>query len=81
MLKAKFPITEGTDDLLEAGNIDISYRWINGKWDIDKLIEEADIIDGIRFVKLEEVLKWKRARNAEKDKADIELIERFLEKE
>ncbi len=31
--------------------------WYPGKWDIQKLIDEAEMIDGLPFVKLEYVLK------------------------
>lgn len=46
--------------------------------DISKLIAEADIINGIPFVKLEEVIAFKRAMGREKDFKDIELIENYL---
>jgi hypothetical protein len=46
--------------------------------DFDALIDSADIIDSIRYVKLEYVLKWKKDMNREKDKSDINLIEEFL---
>jgi len=52
-------------------------RWRAG--DIKKLIAEAEIIDDLPFVKLEDVLKWKKLCNrGEKDKRDIELIENYL---
>jgi len=52
--------------------------WKPGLWDITKLIREADIIDGLPFVKLERVLEWKRLMAREKDLKDIEIIEKFL---
>lgn len=48
--------------------------------DIKNLIDEADIINGIPFVKLEEVLAWKKVRGKEKDLRDIQLIEEYLNK-
>lgn len=54
------------------------------KWNIKKLIQEAEIIDGLPFVRLEEVLNWKKhiaiERDFEKDFKDIEIIENFLQK-
>jgi predicted nucleotidyltransferase len=51
-------------------------------WDnnpgIDILIDTADVIEGVRFVKLEHVLSWKTARGQEKDLKDIKLIEDYL---
>jgi hypothetical protein len=49
--------------------------------DLDALIDSADIIDGIRYVKLEHVLKWKKDMNREKYKDDIKIIEEFLKKQ
>jgi len=49
-----------------------------GKWNIDELIDSAEVIEGIRFVRLEEVLKWKRMRNAPKDAEHIRLIEEYF---
>jgi len=77
-LKNRFPLKKGKDDLLHAGNVDILFKWVNGVWDIDELIDTADVFEGIRFVKLEHVLRWKKARNEEKDRKDIKLIEEYL---
>lgn len=64
---------------LYKDNIEMCYEWGPGEWDIKKLIAEAEIIDDLPFVKLEEVLKWKKLCNrGEKDKRDIELIENYL---
>jgi len=51
--------------------------WGNG-WDINKVIEEAEIIEGLSFVRLEWLLQWKKFLNREKDLKDIEIIERYL---
>lgn len=37
-------------------------------------IDEADLIEGLPFVRLEDVVKLKRAKGREKDRRDIELI-------
>ncbi|MBU1017394.1 hypothetical protein KJ678_04540 [Patescibacteria group bacterium] len=60
--------------------IEIFDNWTPGSWDIHQLIDQADIIDGIKFVKLSEVLKWKKIWHREKDIAHIKLIEQYLEK-
>lgn len=52
--------------------------WFPGKWDITRLIREAEIIDGLPFVKLASVLESKRMSNREKDVADIQIIEKFF---
>lgn len=46
--------------------------------DINQLIQEAEIIDGIPFAQLKEVRAWKRAYGREKDLKDIELIDKYL---
>jgi hypothetical protein len=53
--------------------------WHEG-WGVEKMIKEADIIDGLPFVKLEYLIEWKKFFRREKDLKDIELIEEFLKK-
>ncbi len=65
---------------IEEGHIEIWAQWRPWFSDITEMIDNADIIEGIRFVKLEYVLKWKKMRNSDKDKKDIELIEDYLAK-
>lgn len=43
-----------------------------------ELINDADIIDGVAFAKLQDVLAWKIAANRDKDTADIKLIRDYL---
>ncbi len=69
---------EGNQCLL-SGRIEIWKTWGPGQWNIRQLIDEAEIIDGLSFVKLERVLEWKKIRAWEKDLKDIEIIERFLQ--
>lgn len=58
--------------------IELWKDWGPGKWDIQKLINEAEIIDGLSFVKLEYVVEWKRQNGRKKDLKDIETVEGFL---
>ena len=62
-------------DCFEAGE-----DWNYGTYNPDpaKLIKEADIIEGIPVVRLEEALAWKKALRREKDLKDVELIEEFM---
>ena len=66
---------------IQIGDIEIYNHW--GVWfqNMTELINEADVIDGLKYVKLERVLEWKKAFNREKDKKDIELINNFLKNE
>ena len=60
--------------------IQIFTGWPHGEWNIDELIDNADIIGGMRFVKLENVLKWKKTRNRPSDAEQIEILEKYLQK-
>lgn len=68
------------ENLVQIGNISIYKDWLPWFDDTDFLIDQADIISGLRFVKLEYVLKWKRMIDREKDRKDIKLIEEFLKR-
>lgn len=52
--------------------------WRPGAWNIEELIQDAEIINGLPFVRLEKVLVWKKMIAREKDFKDIQLIETFL---
>ncbi len=45
----------------------------------EDLIKTAKVINGIPFVGLAEIVNFKKARNSEKDKEDIKLIEQYLQ--
>ncbi len=75
-LKAKYPKLVNINDIKLTKNIEIWSNWPN--FDIDKLIRESEIIDGIRFVGLDRVLEWKNLRKREKDLHHIKLIEGYM---
>jgi len=60
------------------GEIEIFDSWAPGDWDVNDLIDTAEIIEGIRFVTLENVVKWKRLMGREKDQIHIKMIEDYL---
>lgn len=67
--------------LLKGDGVDIlpDYSWEEKyKADTQDLIQNADIINEIPFVKLEELKKWKEAAGRDKDKKDIILIDKYL---
>lgn len=83
-LAEKYPIS--SKERAEGGimkKIQVDEIEIYGDWppfeSVEKLIKEADIINGFRFVKLGKVLLWKKYLNREKDRQDILLIEEYLE--
>jgi hypothetical protein len=63
---------------LAGGRIEVFNTWGPGNWNVDELIDGADVVDGIRFVKLEHVLAWKKIMDRPKDGRDIMLIENYL---
>jgi hypothetical protein len=76
-LDRKFMIRSSSGGIV-LGNIDVCENWLPWFDDLNMLIDTADIIDGIRYVKLEYVLKWKKEMNRDKDKKDVKLIDEFL---
>lgn len=64
--------------LKEDIEINPEVSWDDYKTTTKELIETAQVIDGINFMNLEEVIKFKKALGREKDFKDIELIEEYL---
>jgi hypothetical protein len=64
--------------IVEAGPSISSCK--NYEPDITKVIKEADIINGIPFMDLHELMKFKKALGREKDLVDIALIKNYLKK-
>ena len=62
------------------GNIEIYRDWDPGKWNIDELIDTAEIVDGIPFARLDFVIDWKKKMGREKDQKDLALIKKYLSK-
>jgi len=75
----KLPLGDKVIRLFD-GKIEIINAWSPGKWDTDKLIDTAEIIEGIRFVNLKTVLKWKKRVARPKDLKHIKMVEEYLNK-
>jgi len=63
---------------LAGGRIEVFDAWGPGAWDPDALIDGADVIDGVRYARLAEVLKWKKMMRRPKDTEHIRLAEAYL---
>ena len=74
-LSKKYP--KEKEELIRIGNVEVYKNWFPWIADVNKLIEDADIFKGIRFVKLKYVLAWKKEFGREKDKKDILLINQY----
>lgn len=68
------------DNYLESkeSGVELWHNWRPGEWDIKELIQNSEIINGIRYVSLENVLKWKKLMGRKKDIKDIKTIEKFI---
>ncbi len=79
-LKPPVPAPSGTGLMVElaGGELQVFNAWTSPGWDVNELIDEADVIDGIRFVTLPVVLAWKRESRRDKDTEHVELIEKHL---
>jgi hypothetical protein len=61
---------------LEGGAIEVFGGWLG--WDIEVLIDNAEIIEGLPFARLEDVLAFKLSLGRPKDVAHARLIESHL---
>ena len=52
---------------LAGGALTFGTEWKIGDFDVDELIATAEIIDGLPFVRLEHVVRYKKIRSSEKD--------------
>ncbi|WP_053649827.1 hypothetical protein [Streptomyces sp. XY431] len=63
------------------GRINVFRRWISPAWDPDDLIDNAEVIGGLRFAPLTEVLAYKLILRRPKDLPDIRAIRRSLDQQ
>lgn len=57
-------------------NIEIWKDWWIG-WEVEEMINKAEIIDDLPFVRLEMMIEWKTLVAREKDLKDLELIKNW----
>ncbi len=63
---------------LFGGRIDVFDSWVTEDWDVDGLIESAEVFDGLPYAPLSAVLAWKRTSGRPKDKDDVVALEEYL---
>lgn len=56
------------------GRIQFSAGWITSRWSIDDLMNNAEVVGGLRLARLEDVLQYKTELSRPKDLADIARI-------
>lgn len=59
---------------LYGGKLQFFDRWVTPDWDTDRLIDEAENIDGLPFVQLKNVLRSKSQTNRPKDQKDLHVL-------
>lgn len=69
---------EFKDVYLCNGDIELWKNWRPESWDIESLIKNAEIIEGLPFVKLEEMIRWKKMNGREKDLKDVGVAEDYI---
>jgi hypothetical protein len=62
---------------IAGGKVTFGDRWAIGSFDTDRLIDSADMIDGIPFVRPEHVVRYKTIANRPRDIAHLERLRAF----
>lgn len=60
---------------IDDGNITIGREWAYGDFDIDELIDSAECIDGLPFVRLKFVIAYKRIADRRKDREHLQALQ------
>ena len=74
----KYELTKNGIEHLSKGIIELWNNWLPWYPNANKFIKDAEIINGIPFVKLKYFIEWKIKFGREKDKQDIKLVEKYL---
>lgn len=61
---------------LYGGDIEVCETWVMPGGDTDALLAKADVIDGLRYLPVEEVIAYKQLLDRDKDRSDLVAIER-----
>jgi len=71
---------QGKKGVVKSDVFEAYTEWNFGEYNpsITDLLESAEVVDGIPFANLEEVVKWKQIFGREKDIKDLELIEEYV---
>lgn len=60
------------------GRVTFGTSWGIGEFDVDELIDTADLIDGLPFVRVEHVIAYKQVRSSPKDLLHLEQYNRAV---
>ncbi|QCT40079.1 hypothetical protein FBF31_03315 [Candidatus Saccharibacteria bacterium oral taxon 955] len=62
---------------IEIDNVELMYEWYGEG--VSGIAMRIIVIDGLKFMAIEEVRRWKALLDRSKDQADILLIDKYLE--
>ncbi|MEU6250192.1 hypothetical protein [Glycomyces sp. NPDC047010] len=60
-----------------GGLVEVFDRWVMPGTSADELIDNPEIMRGLPFMQLEELVRYKRYLNRSKDRADLRALSRF----
>ncbi len=63
---------------LYGGVVEVCQSWLLPGSDTEKLLETADVIDGLKYLPIPEVIAYKRYLDRPKDRSDLSVIERYF---
>lgn len=66
-----------SSEKIEVDDIELIHDWYGKK--VSDVAIKTTVIDGIKFMSIEEVRRWKALLDRNKDQADILLIDKYLE--
>jgi len=72
-----YPPNEKGNGLM-IGHVELFSKWEPFDVNVNELIDSAEMIEGLPFVRLEYVVEWKKHVGRDKDKKDLELIEEYF---
>lgn len=68
-------LADGGEIIVIGGDITVGTTWAYGDVDIDRLIDTAEMIDGVPCVTIDHVVAYKRIADRPKDRAHLAIIE------
>lgn len=60
--------------LLFDGRVEVLSGWFPELWDIDRLIDDADVVEGVRFVKLDVIAHTKKLLQRPQDELHLQIL-------
>jgi hypothetical protein len=68
-------VMQGDDETVDMGNgLTFGRSWRYGAFDIEKLIDDAEIIDGLPFVRLDAVIEFKKIADRPNDREHLRVL-------